>query len=51
MSRVARYGKSTARAGHGEELAEILLAFGPRTPGDGEMIRGRWTDAESPELA
>jgi quinol monooxygenase YgiN len=26
MSRIARYGKATAKPGHGQELGEILLA-------------------------
>jgi quinol monooxygenase YgiN len=34
MSRVARYGKATAKQGNGGELAEILLAAAAELEGD-----------------
>lgn len=34
MSQIARYGKATAKPGHGQELADILLAAAAELEGD-----------------
>ena len=34
MSRIARYGKAVAREGHGQELADLLLAAAAELAGD-----------------
>jgi quinol monooxygenase YgiN len=34
VSQIARYGKATARSGHGQELSEILLGAAAELAGD-----------------